>query len=45
MEWFIPAEGRTFTAYAKDEAQKQDVAGRCSGEGLGASFVTAMWAP
>lgn len=21
--WFIPSEGRNFTAYAKDEAQKQ----------------------
>lgn len=23
LEWFIPSEGRNFTAYAKDEAQKQ----------------------
>jgi len=22
LVWFIPSEGRTFTAYAKDEAQK-----------------------
>lgn len=22
--WFIPAEDRTFTAYAKDEAQKRE---------------------
>lgn len=23
LVWFIPSEGRNFTAYAKDEAQKQ----------------------
>ena len=23
LQWFIPSEGRTFTAYPKDEAQKQ----------------------
>jgi hypothetical protein len=23
LEWFIPSEGRNFTAFAKDDAQKQ----------------------
>jgi hypothetical protein len=23
LQWFIPQQGRNFTAYAKDEAQKQ----------------------
>ena len=23
LQWFIPSDGRTFTAYPKDEAQKQ----------------------
>lgn len=23
LEWFIPSEGRNFTAFAKDEEQKQ----------------------